>query len=72
MSKKRHYLIGEYVARTITVCDKCLRACCWHGNFMCDEAYTAGITEKTIAELKELDREHPDYWEIEGAERLNF
>jgi hypothetical protein len=31
----------------ITVCDACLCASCWHGEFMCEEAQTAGTT-KTI------------------------
>jgi hypothetical protein len=47
---------------TITVCDKCLRACCWKGEFMCDEARLAGTVEKTRAELEALDLEHPHYW----------
>jgi hypothetical protein len=49
--------------RTITVCDKCLRACCWQGEFMCDAAQCAGTTERTQAQLRELNREHSDYWE---------
>lgn len=49
--------------RKITVCDKCLRACCWQGIFMCDDAYEAGTTEKTISQLKKLKKEHSDYWE---------
>lgn len=54
---------------TITVCSECLRACCWQGEFMCDEAYgSAGTVEKTMAELQEINRdhprEHPSYWDI--------
>ncbi len=53
--------------RTVTVCDACLRASCWQGRFYCDESHTtAGLTEKTVAELEALGREHPEYWE-EGA-----
>lgn len=48
----------------ITVCDKCLQASCWQGIFMCDEAQFAGTVEKTIDELKALNLEHPDYWEM--------
>lgn len=47
---------------TITVCDKCLTASCWHYEFMCDDAINAGTTEKTIEELKELALEHPENW----------
>lgn len=51
--------------KKIIVCDKCLMACCWHGEFMCEEAQNAGTVEKTVKELKELDLEHPRHWEIE-------
>lgn len=47
---------------TIMVCDRCLRACCWQGEFMCDDAATAGVVEKTRAELRAINREHPIYW----------
>ena len=53
--------------RTVTVCDKCLMATCWQGIFMCQESQYAGIVQKTIAELKALDREHPSYWEPANA-----
>jgi epoxyqueuosine reductase QueG len=49
--------------REITVCDRCLRACCWQGEFYCDDYKTAGTKKLPISELKRLDREHPDYWE---------
>lgn len=48
---------------TITVCDKCLRACCWKGVFMCDDSRNAGTTERTAKQLKRLGREHSDYWD---------
>lgn len=50
---------------TITVCDACLQACCWHGIFYCDEYECAGTVEKTIEELRTLNLEHPQYWELE-------
>lgn len=51
-------------ARKVTVCDKCFRACCWQGEFMCDAARTAGTVDKTIAELRAGDfGEHEHYWE---------
>lgn len=49
----------------VTVCDACLRACCWRGFLFCDEYLQAGTVEKTVAELKRLAFEHPDYWEIQ-------
>ncbi len=48
--------------RLVTVCDKCLRACCWQGIFMCDDARDAGTVEKPIEELTGLGLEHSDYW----------
>lgn len=50
----------------VTVCSECLRASCWQGKFYCDNYQTAGAVQKTIAELKELDLENPDYWKQEA------
>lgn len=47
----------------ITVCDNCLQASCWHGEFMCDEAYVSGTVEKTVGELRKLNYEHEHHWE---------
>ena len=48
--------------RLITVCDKCLRAACWQGLFMCDEASGAGTTDKPIEELRKLSLESEGFW----------
>ena len=48
--------------KLITVCDACFCATCWHGIFLCDDAYGAGTVEKTVKELKNLNVEHPCYW----------
>jgi hypothetical protein len=45
----------------ITVCDKCLRASCWQGIFMCDESRLAGTVQKTKHELEKLNLEHSSY-----------
>lgn len=55
--------------KTITVCDKCLTATCWHGEFMCDQSHEAGTVEKTREELLALNREHPDHWEGREVEQ---
>lgn len=57
---------------TVTVCDKCLRAACWQGEFMCDDAYGAGTVERHVSTLvgpnatphTPVDNtiEHPDWW----------
>ena len=57
-------------ARIITVCDKCFRACCWHGIFMCDDSQTAGTVEKTTTELKKLKVEHPSYYSVAEIRRV--
>ncbi len=49
--------------RTVTVCGACLQASCWQGEFYCDDYKTAGTVEKTVAELRALNLEHPSYWE---------
>lgn len=49
--------------RLVTVCDKCLQATCWQGEFMCDEARTAGTVDLPVSKLRELGREHPSHWE---------
>ena len=46
----------------VLVCDKCLRASCWYGEFMCDDAQGAGLKILTVAELRKLKREHRDFW----------
>jgi hypothetical protein len=47
----------------ITVCDACFRACCWQGQFMCDDARDAGTTVRTVRELRDGNHgEHEDYW----------
>lgn len=48
---------------TITVCDACLRACCWKGIFMCDDARDAGTVERTVEQCVALGEEHSDYWD---------
>lgn len=45
----------------ITVCDNCMRSCCWQGFFMCEGAETAGTVEMRIRDLAELGLEHPSY-----------
>jgi epoxyqueuosine reductase QueG len=46
----------------VTVCDNCLMACCWQGEFMCDAARTAGTRDMSVIELQFLKRENEHYW----------
>jgi len=50
--------------RKVTVCDKCLKASCWQGVYMCNDTHNAGTVEKTIKELKKLKLENSSYWGI--------
>ena len=51
----------------VTVCDACLRACCWQGEFMCADARTAGTVERTVGELRQGKHgEHESYWNIDS------
>jgi epoxyqueuosine reductase QueG len=56
--------------RIVTVCDKCLTACCWHGELMCDDAKESGTIDKTVEELDRLNREHPSHYSIEKIRRV--
>jgi hypothetical protein len=51
--------------RKVLVCSLCLRASCWYGMFICEDAQSAGLKILTINELDKLGREHPDYWNDE-------
>jgi hypothetical protein len=61
----------------ITVCDMCLRSCCWHGEFMCDDAQCAGTIDLSVETLKKIQKhlnsvgcgEHSDYWKQDKWER---
>lgn len=63
------YLI-DLEDKLIEVCDKCLTASCWHGEFMCDEAQNAGTTLKKISELLVLDREHVSHLSDENLDKI--
>lgn len=61
----------------VTVCSLCLRACCWQGEFMCDNAYGANIVRRKVSTLlRRLGQEveHPDWWnnclQMGGTQRL--
>lgn len=56
--------------RLITVCAECLCASCWHGEFMCEGSGDAGTVEKTAAELRKLNREHPHHFSRQNVERV--
>jgi hypothetical protein len=48
--------------KIVTVCDRCLRACCWQGVFQCEEAKSAGVRQMSVSELEKLDLEGRQYW----------
>lgn len=52
--------------RKVPVCDSCLCACCWQGDFYCNDAKGAGTVDKTIRELYQINadgvREDSGYW----------
>lgn len=55
----------------VTVCKACKRACCWQGEFMCQDARFADICDMTVGDLKALqpsiDGEHWEWWEKDVA-----
>jgi hypothetical protein len=51
----------------IQVCDRCMRACCWQGEFMCDYADMAGTVYRTRDQLRAGKHgEHEDYWKTDA------
>lgn len=64
--------------RRVAVCEECLAASCWYGEFMCEKAMNAGLIVKTVGELRWLSREHQDNWtrkkfyRIYGTEHPDF
>lgn len=50
--------------RQVYVCSECLTASCWHGEFMCQKARTAGIVKRTVAELDAMGLEHPSNYSV--------
>ncbi len=54
----------------IEVCDACLTAACWYGEFMCQKAEHAGTILKTVAELRKLNAEHERYWSDAKLEEI--
>lgn len=54
--------MSEGLDKLIPVCDKCLTASCWYGEFMCDLADSAGLVMATRRELMAMNRESPSYW----------
>jgi len=56
--------------KKVQVCDKCLKASCWYGEFMCEYSFTAGTTIRTVRELEKLNLEHSDYWSDATMEKI--
>jgi hypothetical protein len=53
----------------VLVCDQCLRASCWYGEFMCDASKDAGLMVATVDDLRKFAREHESYWSDETMMR---
>lgn len=53
--------------RLVTVCAACLCAGCAQNHFSCTRHKAAGTTEKTVVELRTLDRESSEWWEADEA-----
>ena len=53
---------AENETRLVTVCSCCKRACCWQGEFYCDDYRGASTIDLPISELRALNLEHSDYW----------
>lgn len=49
----------------VTVCDNCLRASCWQGEFMCQNSKYSGTVDLPVSTLLALNLESPDYFNIQ-------
>lgn len=65
----RSYVLARGLAleTKITACAVCNRACCWAGEFLCEDAYEADIKDYTVTQLIDMRaagecEEHPDHW----------
>ena len=56
--------------KLIEVCDKCLAASCWHGEYMCSESRNAGTILKTVKELIPLKLESACHWNDNNLEKI--
>ena len=56
--------------RKVTVCNECLTAACWHGEFMCERSRKAGTVERTVGVLRELNREPPWHYSVRNVRRV--
>lgn len=53
----------------INVCDACLQASCWLGEFYRDKYKAACVVKLPVWHLRALNRESPDYWAKEIRSR---
>lgn len=60
------------VEQVVTVCDKCLCASCWQGEFYCQDFVGAGTVEKTVSELEDLGLEDSSYWNLEDLRNVKL
>lgn len=56
--------------RLVQVCDNCGRACCWHGDFFCDEYKNAGLKLKTVKALNQSKLEHASHYSTDVMEKV--
>lgn len=54
----------------VTVCDKCLCASCWHGDFLCQESQSAGTCETLASTLIKLGNENPEHFSREKIRQV--
>lgn len=52
-------------SKLVQVCDKCLTASCWYGEFMCQKSRDAGVMLLPVRRLREINLEHKENWSDE-------
>lgn len=48
--------------KLVMVCNACMKASCWYGEFRCEHSTFAGTVVLTVGDLRKLKLEHPDSW----------
>ena len=60
--------MADFEKKFVRVCDSCLTASCWYGEFMCQKSKDAGTTLLPVSYLRSRNFEHSENWSDEKME----
>jgi hypothetical protein len=73
MSERMEVKLKQYESdmnKLVEVCDKCLKASCWYGEFWCEDSHSAGTKLMTVLELESKNLENSEYWSDEYMKKM--